>query len=268
MDTLPKISASDVKIGYAPVNGIQMYYEIHGSGKPLVLIHGGGSTIETSFSKLIPFFAKTRKVIAVELQAHGHTGDRDAPESFEQDADDVAALLDYLKIRQADVLGFSNGGSTTLQMAMRHPELVTKIIPISAIYKREGMQAFFWGFMEKGTFKDLPQVYKDAYSKINPDPEKLMNMYTKDRNRMLAFKDWNEEDVKTIKAPVLLIVGDKDVVRPEHAFEIAKLLPQARVAIVPGAHGDFIGEAMSTDAESKIPEATFLMIETFLNAGN
>src|SRR3982751_5769147 len=113
--------------GYAPVNGLKMYYEIHGSGKPLVLIHGGGSTIQTTFGKVLPMFAKHHKVIAVELQAHGHTADRDTPESFEQDADDVAALLRYLKIDKADILGFSNGGSTTMQIAMRHPEFVNKI---------------------------------------------------------------------------------------------------------------------------------------------
>src|SRR5215212_8429181 len=93
MDTAMKAQS-----GYAPVNGIKMYYELHGSGKPLVLIHGGGSTIQTTFSKVLPLFAKHHQVIAVELQAHGHTSDRDAPESFDQDADDVAALLKYLKI--------------------------------------------------------------------------------------------------------------------------------------------------------------------------
>src|ERR1700761_8634804 len=98
--------------GYAPVNGLHMYYQIHGEGKmPLVLIHGGGSTIETSFERLLPLFAKNNKVIALELQAHGRTGDRDAPESFNQDADDVAGLLKYLDIAKANIVGFSNGGS-------------------------------------------------------------------------------------------------------------------------------------------------------------
>ena len=116
--------------GYAPVNGIHMYYEIHGSGAPLVLIHGGGSTITTSFGRMLPLLSHNRQVIAVELQAHGHTSDRDAPESFQQDADDVAALLQYLNIPKADILGFSNGGSTSLQLAIRHPHLVNKIVAI------------------------------------------------------------------------------------------------------------------------------------------
>src|SRR6185503_8051528 len=114
--------------GYAPVNGLNMYYEIHGKGDmPLVMIHGGGSTIE-SFETLIPLLAPHFKIIAVELQAHGRTSDSDAPERFETDADDVAALLEYLKISKANVLGFSNGGTTTVQIAIRHPEIIEKIV--------------------------------------------------------------------------------------------------------------------------------------------
>jgi pimeloyl-ACP methyl ester carboxylesterase len=110
--------------GYASVNGLKMYYEIHGSGTPLILIHGGGSTIQTSFGRVVHSFAKERQVIAVELQGHGHTPDIKRPETFEQDADDVSALLKYLKIENADFFGFSNGGNTTIQIAIRYPNLV------------------------------------------------------------------------------------------------------------------------------------------------
>jgi pimeloyl-ACP methyl ester carboxylesterase len=215
MDTLGSSEKKDLafKSGHLPVNGINMYYEIHGSGKPLVLIHGGGSTIFTSFGRIMPLLAKTRQVIAVELQAHGRTGDRNSPESFEQDADDVAELLKQLKIDKADVLGFSNGGSTSLQIAMRHPASVNKVIAISAMYKRSGMHDWFWPFMQKGAFKDMPQLYKDAFLTVNPDEQKLLNMYNKDSQRMLSFKDWNENDLKKIQAPVFVIVSDKDVVR-------------------------------------------------------
>lgn len=130
---------------YANVNGIKMYYEIHGKGNPLVLIHGGGSTIETTFGNILPMLAKHYTCIAAELQAHGHTTDRDAPESFEQDADDVAALLKQLNINKAGIFGFSNGGSTALQVAIRHTELVDKIIVAAGAYKREG---FINGFFE------------------------------------------------------------------------------------------------------------------------
>lgn len=123
--------------GYVTVNGLNMYYEIHGSGEPLVLIHGGGSTLRTTFGKVLPLFAKDRKVIAVELQAHGHTGDRNKPLLFEQDADDVNALLQQLNITRAAVFGFSNGGSTAMHLAIRHPERVSKLIIASTFYQAQ-----------------------------------------------------------------------------------------------------------------------------------
>src|SRR6186997_3462838 len=121
--TEPKEVMQDSISDYAPVNGLNMYYEIHGTGTPLVLIHGGGSTIQTTFGRVLHSFAKTHKVIAVEMQAHGHTADIDRPLSFEQDADDVAELLKQLNIDKADIFGFSNGASTTLEIAIRHSEL-------------------------------------------------------------------------------------------------------------------------------------------------
>jgi pimeloyl-ACP methyl ester carboxylesterase len=143
------VTAPSFESGYSEVNGIKMYYEIYGEGKPLVLIHGGGSTIQTSFSRIIPLLAKNRKVIGVELQAHGRTGDRNTPISFEQDAEDVATLLKNLNVDKADILGFSNGGNTTMQLATRHPEVVNRIIVASAFYKRDGMFPGFWDFMKK-----------------------------------------------------------------------------------------------------------------------
>src|SRR3954467_5938404 len=124
--------------GFAPVNGLDIYYEIYGNGKPLVLIHGGGSTIQTTFGNIIPLLAEKYKLIAVELQSHGHTKDRDEPESFKQDADDVAGLLNYLKIDQASFFGFSNGGHTSMQLANDHPGLIEKLIIASSFYTREG----------------------------------------------------------------------------------------------------------------------------------
>lgn len=142
---------SEFESGYSDVNGIKMYYEIHGQGDPLLLVHGGGSTIESNFGKLIPLLAKNRKVIAVELQAHGRTGDRDAELSFEQDADDVAALLYNLNIGKADFFGFSNGGTTVIHLAIRHPELVRKMVLGSALAKRTGVPAGFWDFMKRAS---------------------------------------------------------------------------------------------------------------------
>jgi pimeloyl-ACP methyl ester carboxylesterase len=250
---------------YASVDGLRMYYEIHGAGRPLVLIHGGGSTIESTFGRVLPEFAKTHRVIAVELQAHGHTLDIDRPLSFEQDADDVAALLKQLKIEKTDIIGFSNGGTTALQIAIRHPELVNKLVLASTTFKREGMQpGFFEGFRDISLEKSMPQPLKEAYLKANPDPKGLQKMFDRDVARMVAFKDISDAQIKAIQAPAFVINGDADVVRPEHALELSRLLPHAKLAILPGGHGEYLGEICSTNLNSKIPILVTAMIEEFL----
>lgn len=256
------------KTGYASVNGLKMYYEIHGvdNGKPpLVLIHGGGSTITTTFGRVLPIFAQHRTVIAVELQGHGHTADIDRPETFEQDADDVAALLKELKITQADVLGFSNGGSTALQIAIRHPEHVSNLVVASAIFKRDGMPPQFWEWMKNASLENMPEKLKEAYRKVAPNPKDLVAMHDKDAKRMVEFKDWLDDDIRSIKSPALIINGDADVVRPEHAMEMFRLLPNAKLAILPGGHGEYIGEILAIKSGSKLPEMTVALIEEFLD---
>jgi pimeloyl-ACP methyl ester carboxylesterase len=251
---------------YASINGLTMYYEVHGGGQPLVLIHGGGSTIDTSFGKLLPLLAKLYKVIAVEMQAHGHTGDRPAPESFEQDADDIAALLQYLQIPQASIFGFSNGGNTAMQVAIRHPELVSKLVLASAFYKRAGMIPGFFEGMQGVTLENMPQLLKDAFVKINPDPAALQNMFNKDRDRMLTFTDWSDDTLQSVKAPSLIIMGDKDVVLPEHGVQMAALIPEARLMILPANHGSYIGEICSVTEGSNMPELTVAVVNEFLEA--
>lgn len=249
---------------YAAVNGLKMYYEIHGKGMPLVLLHGGGSTIASNWSRILPELARNHQVIAVELQAHGHTADIDRPLSFEQDADDVAALLQQLHIEKADIMGFSNGGTTALQIGIRHPELVNKLILASALYKREGMMQGFFEGMEHASFDQMPQPLKDAYVKANPDPKGLDAMFHRDVARMVAFKDISDELIKNIQAPAFVINGDKDAVLAEHAFKLSRTLPHAELAILPGGHGDYIGEICAPDRNSKIPDLVVAMIEKFL----
>jgi len=249
---------------YATVNGLKMYYEIHGKGMPLVLLHGGGSTIASNWSRILPELARNHQVIAVELQAHGHTADIDRPLSFEQDADDVAALLKQLHIEKADIMGFSNGGTTTLQLGIRHPELVNKLILASALYKREGMMQGFFEGMEHASFDQMPQPLKDAYLKANPDPKGLDAMFHRDVARMVAFRDISDEQIKNIQAPAFVINGDKDAVLAEHAFKLSRTLPHAELAILPGGHGDYIGEICAPDRNSKIPDLVVAMIEKFL----
>ena len=249
---------------YADVNGIKMYYEIHGEGKPLVLIHGGGSTIQTTFGTILPMLAKRYKIIAVELQAHGHTSDRDAPETFEQDADDVAALLKQLNISKASILGFSNGASTTLQIAIRHPAIVDKIIVVAGAYRRDGFIPGFFDGMQHATIDNMPQPLKDGFLKINPDTSALQNMFNKDRARMIGFKDWQDSDLESINAPALIVSGDRDVTLSEHAVKMSKLIPNAELLIMPGVHGACLGEIETPVPNSKQPEMTALLVEEFL----
>jgi pimeloyl-ACP methyl ester carboxylesterase len=255
----------DFKYGYSEVNGLKMYYEIYGQGKPLVLIHGGGSTIQSNFEKVIPLFAKNRKVIAVELQAHGRTSDRNPDLSFEQDADDIATLLKNLKIDKTDFFGFSNGGTTTLQIAIRHPEIVDKIILGSALSKRNGVTEQFWGFMKHASLENMPELLKEAYKKVSSDPNNLQIMFAKDAKRMADFKDISDEKIKSIKAPTLIIIGDKDIITPEHAIEMHRLITNSELAIIPAGHGEYIGEISTLKSDFKESDFVVPMIERFLD---
>jgi pimeloyl-ACP methyl ester carboxylesterase len=234
----PNISS---KSGYAEVNGLRMYYEIYGQGKPLVLIHGGGSTIHTSFGRIIPLLAKHRQVIGVELQAHGRTSDRNTDLTFEQDAHDVASLLQSLQISKADFLGFSNGGQTAIEIYLRHPEKVNKIIIASAFYKRSAADPGFWEGFEHATLDDMPEVLKKGFLAVNNNPDALLNMFKKDVQRMKEFKGWSDEQMKSIEAPTLVINGNLDVGSPEHAVEMYRVIPNCELAIFPGAHGAYLG---------------------------
>jgi pimeloyl-ACP methyl ester carboxylesterase len=255
-------SAPHVKCGYAPVNGLKIYYEIHGAADrkkpPLVLLHGGGSTIETSFGKVLPTLAKSRQVIAFEQQGHGHTADIvDRPFTFEQSADDTAALLRYLKIERADFFGYSNGGNIALQVAIRHPHLVRKLIVASALYKRDGLYPEFWDSMKRATLEDMPAELREAYLRVAPHPEQVPTFHDKCVKRMLEFTDWRPEDIQSIEASTLVMIGDADIVRPEHAVEMFRLLPHAQLAVLPG-----------TDHMMLVERRDWLvsMIEAFLNA--
>jgi pimeloyl-ACP methyl ester carboxylesterase len=251
--------------GYSEVNRLKMYYEIYGQGKPLVLVHGGGSTIQTSFERIIPLLAKNRKVIALELQAHGRTSDRNADLTFEQDADDIATLLKNLNIGKADYFGFSNGGTTVLQVAIRHPEIVDKIILGSALAKRNGVPDWFWGFMKQAKLENMPGQLKTGYKKVAADTNGLQVMHDRDAKRMVNFKDIPDEQIKSIKAAALIIIGDKDVVTPEHAIELHRQIDNSELAIIPGGHGEYIGEITTIKPEFKESDLVVPMIERFLD---
>jgi pimeloyl-ACP methyl ester carboxylesterase len=176
----------------------------------------------------------------------------------------VTALLEFLKIDKADILGFSNGGQTTMQIGISYPSVVNKLVIISAFYKREGtMKGFFEG-MTNANLGNMPAPLKEAYLQLGNDSTALQRMFDRDKTRMLEFKDWNDEELATIKAPAFIIAGDKDVVTPEHAAKMSRLIPNAQLMILPGTHGSFIGEICTPVSGSKVPERTVAAIEEFL----
>ena len=260
-------AAAQGRGAYAVVNGIKMYYETYGPerGVPLVLLHGGGSTIDSTFGRILPFLARDRRVIAVEEQAHGRTSDRDAPVRFSTSADDVAALLGQLHIAQADLFGFSNGASIGLQVAIRHPQVVRKLVFASAMTKKDGAQPQLWEFMQGADISSMPQPLKDAFLMVNPDPAKLKTMHDKDAERMRHFKDVPDADLRALRTPTLILIGDRDIVKPEHAIELTQLIPDARLLVVVGGHGDYLGEAVVTQRATRAPELTAAMVAEFLS---
>jgi pimeloyl-ACP methyl ester carboxylesterase len=253
--------------GRALVNGIHIYYEVHGShdGTPLVLLHGGGSTIDSNFGRVIPFLASTRRVIALEEQGHGRTSDRDQPITFESSADDVAGLLGHLKVSRADLLGFSNGATVALQVAIRYPELVRKLVFASSFTKREGAHPELWEFIKQANMSNMPQALKDAFLAVNPDPEKLQTMHDKDAARMVAFTDVPDAAVRGVRAPTLVITGDRDVARLEHAVELSRMFRDARLLVLPSGHGDYLAEAWSAPADTDYAEITARLVDRFLS---
>ena len=255
--------------GYAPVNGLRMYYEIHGGGEPLVLLHGAYGTIDL-WGPILTTLAGNRQVIAVELQGHGHTADIDRPFSYEQLADDVAALMEYLEIAQAEVVGYSMGGNAGLQLAIRHPNRVRKLVAISANYRSDGYYPEVLAGIQEITPEMLAETpLAEAYLRNAPNPEDFPRLVEKLKEFDGKAFAWPEKDLQSIAAPALLIVGDSDVVRPEHAVEMFRLLGG-------GVPGDLVGLPKSqlailsgTTHVTVVVERTDLllsMIEAFLAA--
>ena len=247
-DATPGASEAPVETGYAPVNGLQMYYEIHGSGGvPLVILHGAFGTVDM-FGPLVPPLAEKRQVITVEMQGHGRTADIDRPLTFEQLADDVAALVQYLGIAEVDVFGYSMGGFTAQQVAIRHPELVRKLVVASASFNREGVYPEVWEGIEALS----PELFAGSppqtdYARLAPNPEDWPTLIEKVKELEREFVGWPAEDVAAIESPTLLIMGDADIVRLDHAAEMIHLLgggvpgdfgslPNDQLAVLPGTN--------------------------------
>src|SRR5450759_260288 len=242
---------------YAFVNGLKMYYEVRGPlrGRPVVFLHGAFSNIESDFGKILPTIAKTRQVIAIEQQGHGRTADIDRPLSYEQMADDVAELLRQLRITNADFVGYSMGGGIGMYMAIRHPELVHKLVFAGGA--SFGPDGFYPDLLE-GEKKMTPEAlagtpWLKAYMRIAPNRGDWPKLVEKIKDLDVNWRGLSEDQVRSIKAPTLLIVGDADVVRPEHVVQMFRLLgggvpgdlvglPRSRLAVLPGTtHVTLIG---------------------------
>jgi pimeloyl-ACP methyl ester carboxylesterase len=232
---------------YASVNGLEMYYEIHGSGEPLVLLHGAFSAIGTSFGELLPSLAEGRQVIAFEMQAHGRTPDIDRPLSIEQMADDVAAALRQLGIERADIFGYSMGASVALHLAIRHPDVVRKLVLASVTYNLGGVHpGLMDGLAEMKPEMMYGSAWHEEYTQIAPHPEDFATLFAKKTQMDRNLKDVPAEVIASIEAPTLLIIGDSDLVRLEHAVEMFRLLgggvfgdtpaglPNSQLAVLPG----------------------------------
>jgi pimeloyl-ACP methyl ester carboxylesterase len=230
---------------YAAVNGLEMYYEIHGTGQPLIALYGAFMSTG-AMGEIVTSLAETRQVIAVDLQGHGHTADVDRPLSYEHMADDVAALLRHLEIEKADVFGYSMGGGAALQLAMRHPTLVRKLIVASASSTSDGVYPEVWAGIEQITpdlFAGTP--WKEEYDRVAPNPDAFPTLVAKMKQLDSQPFAWPPEAIHTIAAPTMIVIGDSDGTTPEHAVELFRLrgggvfgdlagLPSARLAVLPG----------------------------------
>jgi len=259
---------------YAEVNGLRMYYEMRGTGRPLLVLHGAYMTVD-AMGSLVPDLAETRRVLSVELQGHGRTADvADRPITYEGMADDVAALLRHLGIDEADAFGFSMGGGVALQLAIRHPDSVRRLVVASASYTSDGMQPELHEMIPSIT----PEMFagspiEAAYREVAPKPEDFPVLVEKLKELDMTPFDWGAENVRGIGAPTMIVVGDSDAVSLEHAVGMFRLLgggamgdlsglPDSQLVVLPGtAHFIPPGCGVLDRAEWLVP-----MIGRFLDA--
>jgi len=233
--------------GYAPVNGLQMYYEIHGSGgTPLLLLHGGLFNIDLQFGGVLPGLAATRQVIAADFQGHGRTGDIDRPLTSADLASDVVGLLQHLGVSQVDVFGFSVGGGAALHLAIKHPELLRRLIVSSVSFHPDGDRsenAEAVGELTVDMIAGTPM--EQDYMAKSPNPDKLQDLLDKLGTYDKDFTGWSDTEIEGIAAPTLITVGDCDMVTLEHAVRFLRLrggdvngdfvgVPASQLAVFPG----------------------------------
>lgn len=255
-DTVVSQNLKPAESDYAEVNGLRMYYEVYGEGKPIVLLHGSFMNIPLNWSHIIPLLAKDRKVIVAEMQGHGRTRDIPREISYEGMADDVSGMLTHLKIDSADILGYSMGGGVAFQFAVRHPEQLRRLVILSGTYAHDG----WWPDAEASFATFTPEMFegspiKKQYDSLGNDPDYFPEFMKKVMGIDLKKYDWTN-DVKKIQAPIFMAIGDADGVRYEHALELFRAkgggkmgdmhgLPKSRLAIIPGT--THVGMMQRTD---------------------
>jgi pimeloyl-ACP methyl ester carboxylesterase len=226
--------------GYADVNGLHLYHEVHGDeGTPLVLLHGGMLTIDLSFAGLVPTLAQRHRVIGVELQGHGRTADIDRPITPANSAGDVVALLDHLGIDRAHVLGHSMGGAVALELAVSHPDRVLSVVPCSASVRPDGMHEDLLDPERMATSTRMPTEqdfaeFAEAYRRLSPHPDHFEDFLASLSASQADLVGWTDEELAGITAPVLLVQGDHDFTTVEHAALMLRLIPGSQLAVLPG----------------------------------
>jgi pimeloyl-ACP methyl ester carboxylesterase len=270
------LASPALQSGYAPVNGLQMYYEIHGSGRtPLLLLHGGLFDIDLQFGELLPSLAATRRVIAADFQGHGRTNDIDRPLTCADLASDVVGLLQHLDVPQADVFGFSVGGGVAIHLAIRHPELIRKVIVSSVSFHPDGDRpenTEAVGRMTVDMIAGTPM--EQSYRVKSPHPDRLQNLLDKLSTFDQGFTGWSDDDIRGIAAPTLITVGDCDAVRLDHAVRFLQLrggdvngdfvgVPASQLAVFPGtthffglSRTDLVRDVVLTFLDAPMPEAS------------
>jgi pimeloyl-ACP methyl ester carboxylesterase len=234
-----------MKSGQLETNGLQLHYEVHGEGRPLVLLHGALSATQSSFGKYISHLARAHRVISLEMQAHGHTADIDRPLRIGIMADDTVVALGQLGVEEADFYGYSMGAGIAFDIAIRHPKLVRKLVLASFTFNQSGFHPGLLASMAQLRPEHLAgSPWQQEYARVAPNPNDFPRLLEKVKDMNRNLPQWSEDEIRSIEAPTLIVVGDSDVV-PEHSVQLFRLLgggasgdttaglPKSRLAMLP-----------------------------------
>src|SRR3954452_6782572 len=221
------------------IDGVPIWFEEHGDpdGPPLIALHGGMLTFDRSFGDVLPWLAQDRRVIGVELQGHGHTPDTGRAMSINRFADDVAALLDHLGIEQADMWGFSLGALTATGVGVRHPEKVRRLVLAAVNIRPDGYHPEITAPEQDDPRLPTQEEFEQwhaAYDAVAPNPDDFFPFLERMQPVVHEWEGWTDDEIRSVTAPTMLVIGDRDFVRLDHAAEMLDLFPDCRLAVLPG----------------------------------